>query len=194
MGRVTGNNSAPFPPVIHPTHGPMLYWRSRTSTLLTPGPAFGTSYCPDISGMDPTTGDRIKISLSTTTACPELDNGFWLTLGGDILYLQNPFRGVKTISLTTGTGRNVLSQMAKFDYGDFRAASYDIILFGNDSSVYPYTEDPRPAIASKPASGNSALSIASINGTGYLYMAGSSGGGTAQKGSGIPLLIITTQP
>lgn len=191
MGRVTGNNQAPFPPAVHPTYGPMLYWRSRTSTLLS-GSTFGSDYCPDISGMDTSTGDRTKISLANTAPCPELDNGFWLTIGGSILYMQNPFRGVRTVNLSTGTGRYVLSQLAKFDYGDFRAQGYDVILYGNDDSEYPYEDDIRLPLLSKPVSGNSGISLATVNGTNYMYLTGSSGGGTAQAGSGLPLLILKT--
>lgn len=90
IGRVTGNNYTQFPP-IGTKYVQTMYWRSSFATLLQDTYSFGTLYCPEISSMNTTNGDRIPIYRSAGSSfCPELDNGFFLNVGGDKMYMQNP--------------------------------------------------------------------------------------------------------
>lgn len=152
MGRVSGNNWAPIPPISTPD-GLLTYWRSSFGSLFQDSPAFGTDFCPDLSYLDTTTGTRINIStdVSSGKACPELDNGFLLTMGGDRLYMQNSFRGTWTIDMSAGesgdvegTLRRLTATFAKWDYGDFRGWGYDFIYYGNDTAPPETTIDIRP--------------------------------------------------
>jgi outer membrane protein assembly factor BamB len=175
MGRVTGNNYTAFPPVVDNTDRLLSYFRGANSTFFSGG-SFGTYHCPDMSGIDMTTGDRIQLSpgVPANAFCPELDNGFMPTVGGNYLYLANAFRGTHAISLTTGTHTRMTSPIAIWDCGNFRGWGYNVIYYGNDgastSQCNPNPPDPRPEKIYGELTGFAGIAIASTNGTPMLYI------------------------
>ncbi len=96
IGYVAGNMYPPMPAVYDDQGRIYIYWRTRSSRLQGAG-TYGTKYVPDISYMDPATGDRVMlpfppINTRTNYVAVELDNNFLLTIGGDVLYGSNQFR------------------------------------------------------------------------------------------------------
>jgi len=57
MGRVGGIGYPGRAPVIDTQGRILMYWRTKSAVLLSGG-TFGSAYTPDISAMDPATGDR----------------------------------------------------------------------------------------------------------------------------------------
>lgn len=173
MARVTGNNLPPHPPVVDNLDRVLTYWRSSVSTFLSGG-TFGSKHCPDISALDLTSGDRINIG-PTVAFCPELDNGFTLTVGGDNLYMSQPFRGTKAINLTSGKLTYITWPIATWDGTNSRYTGA-IIYYGNDSQTNSNINtdggplDPRPPHDYRPTWGIVGASIASTNGTSLLYI------------------------
>ena len=166
MGRVTGNNHPPFPFVLDNQNQPITYWRSRNSTLLSGG-TFGSSFCPDISKMDLNTGDRIPYQPSSPIGfCPELDNGFMLTTGGDYLYMQNSFRGIHVINLSNYTQTWVTHTNAISDCANWRAWGAQIIYLGNDDAADACGV---PALIQYNSRGYSGIAIATTNGQTLFY-------------------------
>lgn len=171
MGRVTGNNDTPFPPVVDNKGKLLVYWRSKKSSFIPSKPCFGTKYCPDISQLDPTTGDRIKLPVTTTVA-PELDNGFGLTTGGDYLYMLNPFRGVHVINLNTGADTWVSANIARWDCANYRNWGAKFIYYGNDSvsTDCPAPSSPMPPRVSENSTGQGTISLASPAGRPMMFI------------------------
>lgn len=182
MGRVTGTNYPPHSPVIDNQDRLLTYWRSKHSTLFNDQGTFGSIYCPDVSEMDVNTGDRITLNIPAVgkISCPELDNGFQPTVGGDWLYLHNHFRGAKVINLVTGISRGITGTLACNDGAGWRGGNcngcwgYQIIYYGNDN-------DPRgcgglnyegvvPPVIYNPASGFTGITIAETSGQSMLYI------------------------
>jgi outer membrane protein assembly factor BamB len=181
MGRVTGNNYTAHPPVVDNQNRLLTYWRSKHSTLFNDQGTFGSVYCPDISAMDLTTGDRVTIANSQTTklSCPELDNGFQPTIGGNQLYLFNHFRGTHTINLSTGQKWGITSPMSvtgdSCPAGSFRGTGefwgVPILYYGNDADngeCYPANSIPPKAFSN--TTGFAGITIASTNGQSLLYI------------------------
>lgn len=104
IGYVAGNMYPPMPPVYDDKGKIIIYWRTRSSRLQGIG-TYGTKYVPDISWMDPATGDRVMLPFGPIRdkhwAC-ELDNNFMLTMGGDVLYGSNHFRCNLLLDLKDG--------------------------------------------------------------------------------------------
>lgn len=102
-GLVGGNNDVPMPPVIDNRGRMLIYWRTKSSRFV--GGTFGTRWPPDIGPFDPKTGDRIKLDLPPDHQAIELDNNFFLTVGGGCLYASNHFRGAWYMDMRPGTGK-----------------------------------------------------------------------------------------
>lgn len=178
MGRVSGNNHTPFPPVLDYSGRLLTYWRSRTATFTSTGACFGTKYCPDISGLNLTTGDRITLSPGTNGQfSPELDNGFLLTSGGQYLYAFSAFRGSFAINLATGNVTRIATNLAKEDCADYRNWGFSVIFFGNDSVPDSCADmsSKVPALPFETTSAYAGISIATTGGTSILYTAESYG-------------------
>ncbi|HUN05868.1 MAG TPA: PQQ-binding-like beta-propeller repeat protein [Aggregatilineales bacterium] len=172
MGRVTGNNHTPHPPVLDYMGRMLTYWRSRTATFTSTGACFGTKYCPDISGLNLTNGDRIPLTPGTNGQfAPELDNGFMLSSGGQYLYALNTFRGSFSIHLPTGSVTRIATALAKHDCADYRAWGFNIIFYGNDSSTDTCAlgSSMLPSEPFQTTSAFSGIAIATTNGTTLLY-------------------------
>lgn len=175
MPRVGGENFAPHPPVVDKNNRVITYWRARTPTLVSPGACFGTNYCPDISALDMTTGDRIKLTAQNFVEGDEIDNEFLFTVGGNRLYKNNHFRGPQSFDFTAGGGTRISAPFAHWDGGDFRNWGVNIIYFGNDSAPVSCTAgvncvDPRPDFVYNDSSGLSGISIAQTGTTKMLYI------------------------
>ena len=173
MGRVTGNNYTAFPPVVDNQNRLLTYWRSRDSYFLSDGACFGTNYCPDFSGLDLNTGDRIRLTNpkpSSERLGPELDNGFQPTIGGNYVYFANHFRGTHSINMTTGSLTRLTSQSAKWDCGNFRAWGFQILYFGNDTEPDCTSNNAKPSSAYNNTAGYAGITIATTNGRSLLYV------------------------
>ncbi len=172
MGRVTGNNHTPHPPVVDYLGRVLTYWRVRTATFTRDGECFGTKYCPDVSALDLATGDRVPLTpRSNPLFAPELDNGFIFSTGGQYLYAQNMFRGTYAIHLPTGASTRITTGIAKHDCADYRAWGVQIIFYGNDSTSdsCSLTSNLVPPNPSQSTDGYAAMAIATTNGTTILY-------------------------
>jgi len=177
MGRVTGNNFPPHSTVVDNSNRILSYWRVRDASFISSASnaCFGTKYCPDISAMDPATGDRVKLTNnSSLKIAPELDNGFQLTVGGNLLYFHNHFRGTAVVNLDTGALTWMTRPRAVWDCGNERARGFQIIYYGDDgvstSVCNPQPPDPIPDRIYNAADGFSGVAIGANNGTGMLYI------------------------
>ncbi|HEX2905479.1 MAG TPA: PQQ-binding-like beta-propeller repeat protein [Phototrophicaceae bacterium] len=172
MGRVSGNNFTPFPPVVDYLGRALTYWRVRSTSFVQDGACFGTNHCPDISALDLATGDRVQISPRMNPGlAPELDNGYVLTTGGEYLYLHNMFRGSHAVNLKTGQRTWIVAHVAKYDCGDFRAWGANIIFYGNDAvtdTCKPSTTN-RPEMPTASGAAYAGMPIATTNGVTILY-------------------------
>jgi len=133
MGRVGGIGYPNRAPVIDNQGRILMYWRVRSSVFLTGG-TFGSKYTPDISAMNPATGDRIALPVTKSDGV-ELDNTFTMTVGGNYLYWNNHMRGSRCLNLTnTDGGIRMTQPLAYYDWGDFRGWGTRLIWLGNDSN------------------------------------------------------------
>jgi outer membrane protein assembly factor BamB len=132
---VGGNNDVPMPPVIDNQGRMLIYWRTKSSRFI--GGTFGTKWPPDIGPVDTKTGDRIKLDLLPDRQAIELDNNFFLTVGGACLYGSNHFRGAWYMDMRPGTGKT---------YGVSRPYAIDrdggYPLAEGAYSLYPDRADP----------------------------------------------------
>lgn len=175
MGRVTGDNKPPYLSVVDNQDRLLTYWRSKRSTLFQDQGSFGSKYCPDISTLNLTTGDRITLPNPNPnrTTCPELDNGFQPTVGGDYLYLHSQFRGAKVVNLVTGVSRGISENLACQDGACWRGGEcdgcwgYQIMYYGNDNQP---TLDTRPPRIYENAAGFAGIATATIGGKSLLYV------------------------
>ena len=88
------------PPVIDNQGRVLLWWRTRFPTFTSNQPSFGTKYTLDISGMDLDTGKRRPIDNGRFTGQgAETDNAFAFSVGGDILFMRQRFRGTHAMDL-----------------------------------------------------------------------------------------------
>lgn len=183
MGRVTGNNYTPHPPVLDHQGRLLSYWRTRTPTFIGfagqdgGGSCFGTRYCPDISALDLSTGKRVTIGPNTGWQ-PELDNGFALSTGGNYLYGFNSFRGLYAVSLSSGQLTYITAAVARWDCGGWRAAGANIVYYGNDNvpTDCPAPYDPIPQQIYSSAIGYTPPVIAVTNGQPLIYVIETRGG------------------
>lgn len=164
MGRVAGLGYPGRAPVLDNAGRLLTYWRTRSSVLLT-GTTFGTKYTPDISALNPATGDRVPLAVSSPMSC-EIDNNFTLTVGGDYLYLNNHMRGAHCIRLTTGETVRGTSILAKWDGADLRQWGNRLIWIGNDDEPQRL---PPPSVHRAPQ-GDCGCVVASIQGKPILFI------------------------
>ncbi len=185
MGRVEGENYPPFPPVVDNSNKIWMFWHSKVASAFKNPGSFGTKYCSDMSVMNPTTGDRSLLPNQYTDplsgsrmGCPEQDNGFQPTIGGNWMYLHNTFRGIKALNVTNGSNRGVAGIWECNDGGcGNRGGMGDgfwgsqIIYYGNDSAGSTTTTDPRPYVSYIPAIGFNGITVANAsNGIPMLYV------------------------
>ncbi len=174
MGRVTGNNYTAHLPILDNQGRLLTYWRSKRAYFFQDGPAFGTKYCPDLGPVDLSTGDRIRLrtTFGTIGICPELDNGFQITSGGDYLYFANSFRGTFTIHQPTYKLSRMTAPIARWDCADFRLWGYSVVYYGNDSVTQncPSPADPRPPKQYQEGVGFAGIAIATNDGIPMLYV------------------------
>ena len=165
MGRVTGNNYAPHAAVIDNQNRLLTYWRSVKASFFTNPGTFGSIFCPDISELNLATGDRVLLNNSAPEKCPEIDNGFQLTVGGDYLYSFNSFRGSYATNLTTGK-RSYIANITDYIDGGHTRYTFPIVYWGNDTSM----KDIRPWGAGNAGIGFTGITVASVNTVPMLYL------------------------
>lgn len=160
LGRVGGINYPPRAPVIYSDGRAMLYWRTKTATVLTGG-TFGSKYTPDISAMDPGTGDRAFFTPPRQSGMgAEMDNNFTLTVGGDWVYMNNHMRGAHMINPLTGQASRLTSIMAVWDGGGFRGWGNQVIYLGNDDAP----DELPPPSAHRSPQGDSGVVLVEVDG------------------------------
>lgn len=174
MGRVTGNNFSSHLAVADNQDRILTYWRIRVATFFSQAGSFGTNYCPDMGGLDLTTGDRIRINNPNSQKfCPELDNGGQFSVGGDYLYMANHFRGTSAINLNNGAYTMMTIPVEAVDCGHNRYTGA-IIYHGNDTDNPCNTEVTSGYISSRAvyvnSSGFSGISIAQVNNEPMLFI------------------------
>jgi hypothetical protein len=88
------------PPVIDNQGRVLLWWRTKFPTFTTKQASFGTRFTLDISGMDLNTGNRLPIDNGKFTGQgAETDNAFAFSVGGDMLFMRQRFRGTHGLDL-----------------------------------------------------------------------------------------------
>jgi outer membrane protein assembly factor BamB len=164
MGRVGGIGYPGRAPVLDQAGRILLYWRTKSAVFLTGG-TFGTKYTPDISALDPATGDRVWFEVSTPMGA-ELDNNFTLTVGGDWLYLNNHMRGAHCLNLKTGRSIRATSILAEWDGANFRNWGNRLIWISND-------DDPErlpPPSRHRSPQGDCGVVLATIRGRPMMFI------------------------
>jgi len=172
MGRVGGLGYPGRSPVIDNQDRILMYWRTKSATYLTQT-RFGSKWAPDISAMNPDTGDRIWIDHDTGSGV-ELDNNHVLTVGGDWLYYNNHMRGSFATNLETGEVNKIANIMAIWDGTNHRWSGgnwgYQIIYWGNDDDPDRMGSNlPPPSIHRSPQ-GDSGVVIAEVNGRPIMFI------------------------
>jgi hypothetical protein len=128
VGPYEGCGTPPEPVVIDNQNRVLSWWKTKYPKLTATG-AFGTSYSLDISAINLSTGRRIVIDngkLSGTSG--ETDNLFGLTVGGNIIYMRQNFRGTKCIDYSNSTSRSIQVQ---YSWNDGASWLADIIYNGD---------------------------------------------------------------
>jgi len=164
MGRVGGIGYPGRAPVIDQEGRILLYWRTRSSVFLTGG-TFGTRYTPDLGVMDPATGDRKWLNVSSPMGT-EIDNNFSLTIGGDHVYFNNHMRGAHCLHLKTGRTVRATSILADWDGANFRNWGNRLIWISNDANPKAL---PPPSVHRSPQ-GDCGIVLATIEGRPMMFI------------------------
>jgi outer membrane protein assembly factor BamB len=160
LGRVGGLNYPPRAAALYSDGRPLIYWRTKTATVLTGG-TFGTKYTPDISAIDLATGDRAFFTPPRKSgAGAEIDNNFTLTVGDDWVYMNNHMRGAHMVNPKTGVSSRLTSIMADWDGANFRGWGNQVIYWGNDSN----RKEQLPPSAHRSPQGDSGVAIVEVEG------------------------------
>ena len=120
-GASEGCGSSAEPPTIDWQDRPFIWFATAYPTFAKKD-TFGSSYSMDISSFDLNTGKRVlidngRMGVGTT----ESDNLYGMTVGGDILYLRQNFRGTQWINIKTSQGGWVSAQYRWRDGGAWPA-------------------------------------------------------------------------
>lgn len=166
LGRVGGLNNPPRSPAIYSDGRPVLYWRTKTATVLTGG-TFASKYTPDLSALNLRTGDREFFTPPRNSGFGvEMDNDFALTVGGDWIYLNNHMRGAHMVNPKIGEASRLTSIMADWDGGNFRNWGNQVIYWGNDSN----RRDSLPPSAHRSPQGDSGVTVVEVGGKPTLIL------------------------
>jgi hypothetical protein len=88
------------PPVIDNDDRALLWFRTRFPTFTSNQPSFGTRFTLDISAIDPRSGDRVPIDNGRFSGQgAETDNAFAFSVGGEMLFMRQRFRGTHAMDL-----------------------------------------------------------------------------------------------
>lgn len=120
-GPVDGCGTPP-PSVVVDNQNRVLRWfKTRYPYLTGAGPAFGTPYTVDISGIDQENGNRIPVDNGHLSGMwlLETDNIYGLSVGGEYLWMRQNFRGTQVINLNTSVWEMVQADIRFNDGGNF---------------------------------------------------------------------------
>jgi len=138
------------PPVIDNQGRVLLWWRTKFPTFTTKAASFGTRYTLDISAMDLETGRRIPIDNGRYTGQgAETDNAFAFSVGGDMLFMRQRFRGTHGMDLVRSQHYFIQVASRSRDGGNW-PAPISYVASGNPSFRTP----------SRPAATRTAPSVA----------------------------------
>ena len=122
-GATEGCGASPDPPALDDQGRPLLWFSTAYPTLTRRG-TFGSNFSSDVSAVDLKTGKRIAIRerfgrLSGQNT--ETDNLYGLTVGGNMLYLRQNFRGTFCIDLASSQGQIISAVCRERDGGGWQA-------------------------------------------------------------------------
>jgi len=121
-GATEGCGTPPEPPVVDDQGRPLLWWATAHPMLTNPD-AFGTNFSVDISAIDLATGERAVIDNGRLAGqTTETDNLYGMTVGSDMLYLRQNFRGTYCINLKNSEGHRISAVYRYRDQGGWPAA------------------------------------------------------------------------
>jgi len=110
QGPFDGVGDPPDPPVIDNQGRVLTYFKTKFATLARPL-GFGSNYDMDISAINLTNGKRILINnghrADNAWYTWETDNLYGMSVGGNLLFLHQDFRGTVCIDLTNSNARSV---------------------------------------------------------------------------------------
>lgn len=119
------------PPVVDNQGRVLLWWRTKFPTFTNNKPSFGTKFTLDISAMNLTNGDRLPIDNGRFTGQgAETDNAFAFSVGGDVLFMRQRFRGTHAMNLKTSTHHYVQVASRRRD-GGYWPAPVSYVASGN---------------------------------------------------------------
>lgn len=121
-GATEGCGTPPEPPTLDPRGRPLLWWATGHPTL-TKRDTFGSNFSMDVSALDLQTGLRVPIDHGRFSGqTTETDNLYGMTVGGEMLYLRQNFRGTWAIDLTNAAGHFISAVYRNRDGGVWPAA------------------------------------------------------------------------
>lgn len=101
-GNTEGCGMPAEPPAVGPDGKPLIWWATGHPTMIKSN-SFGTNFSTDLNPFDLATGGRIPLTpKKSPPQTVETDNLYAVTVGGDIAYLRQVFRGTTAINLETG--------------------------------------------------------------------------------------------
>lgn len=139
-GPVEGVGMPPQPVVVDNKDRVITWWKTRFPALTHIG-AFGTDFSLDIAAVDQTTGKRVTVGagFSNMWPGPESDNLYAFSVGGNVLWLRQNFRGTQTIHLQTSAHRFVSAAVRNRDGGTFNA---DVVYVDQGSEAVATAQQP----------------------------------------------------
>ena len=151
-GPIEGCGTPANPPCVDNQGRLLMWWRTKFPTLTSPKGGFGTSFGLDISALDPATGKRVAIDNGKFSGQGgEVDNLFALSVGGDIVFLRQRFRGTNAVDLKKSIHYCVQVESRSRDGGSWQA-DLSYVASGNpgiQTPTSPASTRTAPSISSK---------------------------------------------
>lgn len=152
LGPVSGVGNPPDPVVLNSTNQPITWWPTYYGTVSSCAFGCRAGMEIDLSSFDINTGLGVQLPGKTSgpVTSVETDNTFGLTIGGNILYMRQAFRGTKALDLKNLSGFSISAVYRYRDAGGWAAPlNY---LQGSKTDPFPggtklEPTTPGPAIA-----------------------------------------------
>jgi outer membrane protein assembly factor BamB len=135
LGPVSGVGTPPDPVVLSQTNQPITWWPTYFGTISTCGFGCRSGMEIDLSSFDINTGNGVQLpGNGNFITRVETDNTFGLTMGGNILYLRQNFRGTKAVDLKNLTSFTISAVYRYRDGGGWAAP----LNFAQGSQTSPF--------------------------------------------------------
>lgn len=152
-GPVEGCGTPAEPPAIDNQGRVLLWWRTKFPTFTAPHGGFGTKFGLDISALDLKTGRRVPIDNGRFSGQgSEADNLFAPSIGGDMLYLRQRFRGTHANNLKTMEHFTVQVESRRRDGGYWPDAGIAYVGEGDakiSTPTHPASTRTAPSVSEK---------------------------------------------